>query len=257
MPRPPRLRPAPLRATVVRCTRRTPHLVRITLGGEELTRLSWPGPAAHLKLMLPAPGARDVVLPRPDGDGMVDYAAGPPITMRTYTLTRYRPGPPELDLDIVLHGPGPATRWASAARPGDRVAVTVPRGAGFTADPSAQWTVLGGDASALPALTSIAAVTATPVAVYVELDDPADRLALPIPVTWLRTGSLEEAVLAHPRAPGRGQYWVAGEAAAVRRIRAGLLLHLPADQIATRGYWRLGAADHPDHDHGTGNPTLL
>jgi NADPH-dependent ferric siderophore reductase len=46
--------------------------------------------------------------------------------------------------------------------------------------------------------------------------------------------------------------WVACEAAAMRRIRQHFLRDrgLPARSLVTRGYWRLGAANHPDHDYG-------
>ena len=38
----------------------------------------------------------------------------------------------------------------------------------------------------------------------------------------------------------------------MRRIR-GLMLgdkQVPVSRLVTRGYWRIGAADHPDHDYG-------
>lgn len=42
--------------------------------------------------------------------------------------------------------------------------------------------------------------------------------------------------------PGDARVWVACEAAAMRG--------LPASALVTRGYWRLGEANHPDHDYG-------
>jgi hypothetical protein len=40
---------------------------------------------------------------------------------------------------------------------------------------------------------------------------------------------------------------------AVRRIRTTLLERgsVSADELVTRGYWRDGAVNHPDHDFGT------
>jgi NADPH-dependent ferric siderophore reductase len=45
---------------------------------------------------------------------------------------------------------------------------------------------------------------------------------------------------------------VACEAAAMRGIRKHFLAgrRLPAGSLVTRGYWRLGEANHPDHDYG-------
>ncbi|HEX7353682.1 MAG TPA: siderophore-interacting protein [Mycobacteriales bacterium] len=252
---PVRRRPAPLRAAVRRTTRLSPHLVRVTVTGEDLTRFRWAGPAGHLKLMLPEPGHTDVALPEPDDEGLVALDRSAPITMRTYTARRFDEERRELDLDVVLHGHGPASAWAEQARLGDKLAVSVPRAAGFVQDPGANWLLLGGDASALPAIATILPTVTVPLAAYVEIDDPADRIPLDRPVAWLpRRGApgeaLAAAMLAHARPAGRGQVWVATEAGAVRHIRQGLLRALDRDQVTTRGYWRTGQANHPDHDYG-------
>jgi NADPH-dependent ferric siderophore reductase len=51
---------------------------------------------------------------------------------------------------------------------------------------------------------------------------------------------------------GRGACWVGLEAAAMRAVRRHLLgvRGLDREQVYTRGYWKLGVADHPDHDTG-------
>ena len=53
-------------------------------------------------------------------------------------------------------------------------------------------------------------------------------------------------------AGGSGQVWVACEAHAVRGIRADLLggRGMPSGRVLTRGYWRAGHSNHPDHDYG-------
>jgi NADPH-dependent ferric siderophore reductase len=238
--------------------RLTPHLVRVTVTGPDLARFAWVGPAAHLKLILPEPGATDVELPTPDADGTVVYAPGAARTMRTYTARRFEPATGELDLDLVLHGHGPAATWAAQAAPGHRLAVTRPRGAGFTPDPTADWLLLAGDAAALPAIATILEAQNRPAAVLLELDDDADRLELGTPVDWLLRSPadapgavLARAVATFAAPAGRGQVWVATEAGALRAIRGQLLASgLAPDQITTRGYWRAGEANHPDHDNG-------
>jgi NADPH-dependent ferric siderophore reductase len=68
-----------------------------------------------------------------------------------------------------------------------------------------------------------------------------------------RPGSaLAAAVACWTPPPAPGQVWAACEAVAVRGIRAHLLgpLALAPERILTRGYWRVGEADHPDHDYG-------
>jgi NADPH-dependent ferric siderophore reductase len=249
----PRRRPAPLRAQVLRTVRLTPALVRVTVTGPDFDRYRWAGPAAHFKLLLPLPGAADLELPTPDSDGSI-VPGGMRATMRTYTARRFDPTSQELDIDIVLHADGPASNWAAAARPGARLAVSVPRSAGFTEDPTADWVLLAGDASALPAIATIAPTLTKPATILIALADPADQLDIGHPVQWLDTThhehALEHAAAAFLRPAGRGQAWIAAEAGVIRRIRAELLPHLSKDQLVTRGYWRAGAQNHPDHDYG-------
>jgi NADPH-dependent ferric siderophore reductase len=258
--RPARRRPAPVRATVTQRTVLSPHFVRITVTLDDLERFRWVGPAAHLKLMLPEPGTSEVTLPEPDEAGTVALVPGAMPTMRTYTARRFGPTSRELEIDVVLHGVGPASRWAESTRPGDRLAVSVPRAAGFTLHPDAEWLVLAGDASAVPAIETIADISATLTVaptIIVEVADAADRLDLGRPVEWLvappsaPSGSALERTLAAMTFPStRGQIWVAGEAGSIRRVRATLLSQRSAEEITTRGYWRQGTQNHPDHDYG-------
>jgi NADPH-dependent ferric siderophore reductase len=83
----------------------TPRMVRVTFGGEALGAFEWNGPAAHIKLIFPA--ATDADAP----------------TMRTYTPRRFDARVPELDVDFVIHGEGPASTWAAQAAPGQRLTV--------------------------------------------------------------------------------------------------------------------------------------
>jgi NADPH-dependent ferric siderophore reductase len=95
--------------------------------------------------------------------------------------------------------------------------------------------------------------------VHVEVTDASDELPLPTPaeatITWHhRTGGFGD-VLVDAVVPAAGRsgthYWIATEAGAVRRIRR-LLLDSGIDRqsVTTRGYWRIGEANHPDHDYG-------
>ena len=258
-----RRRPSPLRAVVTRQRQLSPRLVRVSVTGDAFDRFNPPGPAAHFKLMLPQPGADDVQLPPPDAEGNVVFG-GPAMshmpTMRTYTARRFDPATLELDIDIVLHGVGPAAAWAAGVRPGDRLAVSIPSAAGFTDDPAADWVLLAGDASALPAIASIASKLTKPATVQLEVADSSERIDIGVPVEWITSqdvsrglGSvLEQHVARFVPPAGRGQVWVATEAGAVRRIRAELLQRFDRTQITTRGYWRAGQPNHPDHDYGDG-----
>jgi NADPH-dependent ferric siderophore reductase len=77
-------------------------------------------------------------------------------------------------------------------------------------------------------------------------------------VTWHHRRSpdafgaeLEEAARAADL-PAGARVWVACEASSMRGIRRYFTRDrgLAASSLVTRGYWRLGAANHPDHDYG-------
>jgi NADPH-dependent ferric siderophore reductase len=79
-------------------------------------------------------------------------------------------------------------------------------------------------------------------------------------ITWLHRGPdvtragqpLEASVRAFQMPAGSGRVYVACESGAMRRIRAHLLTDkaFNREHLITRGYWKLGAVDHPDGDYG-------
>lgn len=232
---------------------------RVVLGGGDLAGFSWPGPASHLKLVLPLPGQSAPDLPAPDADGLISYDRNR-VIMRTYTPRSWDAAAGELVIDVFVHGEGPASTWAEQARPGDGVAVSRPR-ARYDADATAPWLVLAGDESAVPAIGTILEGGSLPAATTVVIESDGDDIDLGLPEgtapTFVRRTdtpleALAEALADGVLPTGEGRVWVAGEARGIRRIRAHLLSErgLPASSVVTRGYWRLGEADHPDHDFG-------
>lgn len=233
----------------------SPRLRRITFTGDDLARFAWNGPAAHIKVILDPAGG-------PGGRAL----------MRTYTARRYDGTRRELDVDFVLHGEGPASTWAAQARPGQALAIAGP-GKAYAIDPVATHYLLLGDDSALPALATLleALPPAAKVTVFLELADAADRAGLDAAHPGLALHCLlrgddvhraGEALLAAlrqhdlPPAEESSRIYVACESGAVRRIRQHLLAERgwPAGQLVTRGYWKLGATDHPDRDYGEDLP---
>jgi NADPH-dependent ferric siderophore reductase len=219
-------------------------MVRIRVGGPDLAGFADDHrPGGHMKLFLPHEDSDR-------GDGTA---------MRTYTPRNVDAAALELDVDFVLHGDGPAARWAAAARPGDRVALAGPKG-GFEVADGTDWLLVAGDASALPAVGDI--VPAVPAGllaiVLVEVEDPAEQQPLTAPpgvdVHWLFRSEGEDLVTAvHrlPLPPGDGQVWVGCEASDMRAIRRHLLdAGVPRDRLSTRGYWRAGEVGYTDHDLG-------
>ena len=65
-------------------------------------------------------------------------------------------------------------------------------------------------------------------------------------------GTLLEQEIAGLSAPADAYWWIACEAGAMRRIRTHLLKErkIGPSRVHTRGYWRLGETNYPDHDYG-------
>jgi NADPH-dependent ferric siderophore reductase len=241
----------------------TPRLLRVTVGGDELAGLTVDLPAASVRLLLPSPGQADLVMPAWNGNEFLLPDGSRPI-IRTLTPRHVDTAAHTLDVDVVLHDGGALSAWARVARPGDRVAVSGP-GRGYAVDPAAGRYLLAGDETAIPAISQLLEhlPDGLPVQVLVEVADPDARLPLTPPasgrdveVTWCdlppdatpgdalvaAVGSATEAV-----DPGT-RIWVAGEAAAVQRIRRALFHDrgVPRAHAAIRGYWRHGRAGDGD-----------
>ena len=266
----PRRRPAPVfhPVSVADISQLTPHLRRITFTGDKLAEYPNDGPATHFKLLLPAPGETGIALPAEGPDGLV-WPDPRPIR-RTYTPRYVDRDARRLVVDFVLHGDGdgndgPASKWAAAARVGDQVVVTGARGS-YRIDPDAAWTLLVADETALPAVGTILddAPAGARVLLVAEVRDESEELkfdtAADLSVTWCHRGEnhagpgtlAAQAVQDLELPDGRGAAWIGLEASAMRTVRRYLLGQrgLDREQLYTRGYWKIGAADHPDHDTG-------
>lgn len=240
--------------TVQRTERIGPRMVRLTVGGPELEGFVLDQPAASVRLLLPSSGSTELVMPAWNGNEFLLADGSRPI-LRTFTPRRADPAALELDVEIVVHGGGAASTWAERAVPGDAVAVSGP-GRGYAVDPDAPGFLLAGDETAIPAIGQLleAIPAATPVEVRIEVADPSGRIDLPehpcATVAWfdLPAGAPPGAALVeavHQATPAEGtRIWVAGEAAAVQRIRRHLFDErgIPRGRTTVRGYWKHGRA---------------
>lgn len=256
-PPPARKRRPPRRVEVSRIEVLSPAMRRITLTGAELAGFEPTAPASYLKLIFPEPGQLEPTRPLPDGPRAV--------SMRTYTPLAVRPDALEVDVDFVLHGDGPAASWAAQAQVGQVLYLMGP-GPGYPVDASAAQHLLLADDSALPAVETILAAlpASAQVQVLLEVISAAEERPLHSPATlavqWLARGDdhraagepLAQALRSLPAMAPDTKIYLACEAAAMRRIRQLLVdeLGVPRSQIVGRGYWKLGAVNHPDHDYG-------
>lgn len=215
--------------TVARVTRPTPGFASITLAGAALEGFQSLSFDDHVKLMLP----------QPDGS----------VAMRDLTPRAFDAARGELQLEIALHGHGPASRWATQAAPGQAATIGGPRGSMIVPDDYA-WHLLAGDASALPAvLRRLDELPASARAhVLLQVDDAADERGLAsaaqLRVHWVRTPQeWLQALRSMPWPAGDGFAWLAGEARVVaqaREIVVGGHGH-PKEALRAAAYWKQGA----------------
>ena len=260
-PRKPRI---PRHVEVVAIERPAARWLSMTLRGEQMEGFKVEAPTAHVKLFLPADGETDVPPMTTGPDGRLVWApdAVPP-AIRTYTPRRYDAATHTLEVQLLLHGDGPGSSWAERAQVGHGLIVVGPGGR-FVMDGSAPRWWIAGDESALPAIGTLleALPPSAQADVHVEVGGDSAKLELPsrprTRIEWhvRRSASafgaeLLDAARAADAAPGT-QHWIACEAGAMRAVRRVLLEErgLARAAVTTRGYWRIGQTDYPDHDYG-------
>ena len=252
--------PAFLDAVVARTARRTPYLMRVTLGGSALAAFEPPLPAGSVRLLLPDAPGEPLVVPVWNGNAFFHVDGRRPV-IRTLTPLRHDAAAGELDIDVVLHGEGPLSEWAVTAAPGAPAAISGP-GRGYSIDHDAATYLLAGDESAIPAIGQL--VEALPPAaratVVVEIAHHDARLAIAdrsnVDVRWVvrpaesAPGEALVTAVARSEITPDTRVWAAGEAAALQRIRHHLFTDLGISRsLATvRGYWKHGRAMHDSED---------
>lgn len=122
-----------VRCQVQRSERITPHMTRVTFGGQDLERFEYRGFDQWFRLAIPVDShSRFDNLPAKFGvGGYLKYLTLPKGTrpvIRNYTIRQFRAGAGEIDVDFLVHGapkglPGhgrqacsPAPRWPSLTR---------------------------------------------------------------------------------------------------------------------------------------------
>jgi NADPH-dependent ferric siderophore reductase len=237
----------------------TPDMVRVVLGGGDLDRFRMvEATDAYVNLAFAPSGASyggafdtaEVKDTRP----REEWPA-----RRRFTVRRWDEAARELSLDFVVHGDeGVAGRWASRAVPGDVLVFDGPSG-GYRPDETADWHLMVGDESALPAIAASVEALPPGVLAVVRLvcDGPVHEVALrgegAVDVRWLHRrheptvdsalmlAAVEE--LTFPR--GRVHAFVHGEADEIRAVRRHLLQDrgLERRDMSCSPYWRRSMTD--------------
>ncbi|PPL17623.1 siderophore-interacting protein [Microterricola pindariensis] len=236
----------------------TPSLRRVHLHSADLSAFAESAFAdRYVKLVFPKPGVHyadqvDVRALR----GTVAPELLPDV--RTYTALYPDVEAGTMAIDFVVHGDdGIAGPWAARAEVGDTLIANGPGGA-YRPNPEADWHLLVGDESAVPAVS--AALEALPpgavARVVVLVESAAHEPELPLPanatVTFVHRdgdtaeGALEAAVRGVEWLDGRVHAFVHGEAEEVMRgLRPYLRTErgLARDQLSISGYWRRGRTE--------------
>jgi NADPH-dependent ferric siderophore reductase len=243
------------RAVVLRTERLTPHMIRVVVGGDGLAGFAAGQYTDHyIKILFPQAG---VDYPEPLDMEAVrrDMPRESWPRVRTYTVRAWDQANLELTIDFVHHGDeGLAGPWAAQAQPGDPVLFLGPGGA-YAPDPTADWHLLIGDESALPAIG--AALERLPAdakaRVLVEVSGPEEEQKFAatdeLRVTWVHRGDrpIGDALVAAVREldfpTGTVHAFVHGEANFVRDLRRFLRIerNVPRESLSISGYWRRGA----------------
>ena len=255
---------------VVNTRKLAPHMVRVVLASSTFDKfLPSNFTDAYVKLVFVADDVDVACLPQPlTQDSFAELPPEKRPSVRTLTVRRVDAEAGEITLDIVTHGDhGVAGAWAGSAKPGQPIYLMGPSGA-YTPDPAADWHLLAGDETALPAIS--AALEALPAnaigQAFIEVGGPDDEIPLTAPdgvdVNWVYRGGradlvpeehagdfapLIEAVTNAEWLPGRVQVFIHGEAQAVmHNLRPYIRKERGVDAkwaSSISGYWRRGRTE--------------
>ncbi|AYD04557.1 siderophore-interacting protein [Neorhizobium sp. NCHU2750] len=223
--------------TVARIADVTPHMRRITLSGHNLDE-RYATHGQHFKLLVPPEGVDRPEWPVPGEDGLPIWPAEDKRPkVRTLTARRVDLGAGTIDVDFALHGDlGIASRWALNTRPGDIVGIRGPIGQPV---PKADWYLLVGDETALPAIarTLESLPVGTRGVAIIEVSDESERQSIhhntDIELRWLYRNGAEAGTTS----------LLVDEIYAVEMPPAGTMIHAAAGVEYTafkaiRRYWR-------------------
>lgn len=222
----------------------SPSLVRVELGGDGLDGfVSLGEPDEACVFEFPTPVTTRGLVPNPG---------------RWYSL--HEVGPNWMAIGIVRHPGGLASEWAEQAQVGDTLRITRHK-SWFRRPTDAQWQILLGDITALPAIARIVTESAdeVPTRAVIEIPDPGDEQDWPAAqraeLRWVHNPALGAApsrladlVRELELPPGNGYVYVAGETGATRAARRYLRqeLKLPNENFGVVGYWRRGGGPAQD-----------
>ena len=250
------------RVEVRRAERLTPHLHRVTVGGEALASFPWMRFDHWFRLFVRLPHQSGFAMPEISGKKWWKQYLEIPEQVRphcaNYTVADLRPADRELDIDFVVHRgadgepAGQAAIWACATTPGEQLAV-LDQGILFDPPADASEVTIVADETGLPGVTGILRSLSpdTVGRVIQEVPTAADRRELARPagveVRWIDRddhsvvpGVRALTALRSLEAVDAGGYgFVVGESTLATEGRRHLhRIGLPKDRITFSGFWK-------------------
>jgi len=216
------------------------------------------------------PRMRRVVLTA-DNIGEFSYRPGQALVMqvpladgetgrRDYTIRALDKAAGHISVDFVLHGDTPAPSWARGVTPGVKIATRGPRGR-TVFNPSADWHLLCGDETCIPAILHILETlpAGTRAFAFIEVLGADDEQPLisqaDLALEWIHRGThagpgsiMLDRIAAFDLPKGEGHAYLIGETSNVRAQRRHLLERgFTRERISSEGYWRPGRIGGHDH----------
>ncbi len=227
--------------TVLSSTHLTKNMLRLTLHGADLEKFPDNAEGAYFKFNFTSADSSKTL-------------------RRTYTISRLRRDKHEMDVDFMLHGNtasdvhGIAVDWAEQAKVGDAISISGPGPATYI-NQDADWFLLVGDMTALPALTANLALLPENATGYVvvEILSEEDKQPLEIPssmqLRWVinpHAGSddtpLVDAVEKLQWLDGQAAIWTACEFKSIKKLRQHYrqLEQVQRTHLYISSYWKKG-----------------
>jgi len=237
----------------------SPHIRRVTLGGDEVSAMTPQGYDQWFRFFMRREGQESLHVPQSPSTWFPQYLAMRASNrpwIRNYTVRGFRLESGELDIDFVCHeDPGPGAAWAMRAERGER-AVLLDEGLLYNDNGLPGDVLMVGDESALPAIAGICesldeGVRGTAVIEVGHRDDIQQfERPMEVDVRWVERGQARagDAALEELRglhlSDDLGYAYSAGE----QLLATGTRRHLVRDRgmekqrITFTGYWKLGKA---------------
>lgn len=253
------MRPVHIRTlTVQSVTDITPGMRRVVLAGEAIHGYTAgghdiPGVISEgfdddVRLVFPDPATGE--LPDIQFNEAGSPIWQPPLTdlFRTYTVRAFDAAAGTMTIDFARHRAGLAEDWSKTAKPGDTLHVAGPKSSAPLPD-KAEWMMFAGDDTALPAISRGVEELpeGMPAVVVVQIKDESHKQDLTsdenVVVHWVIDEDFGEACfgidLPAGLSPETGYLWAAGEANALRKVRAFAKERgFAKENTEFVGYWR-------------------